>query len=82
MDESMSAYRPQTTKTGNLPHLSMVERKPEDLGTELKVTADTATGMCLYLEIQKGKVAMQDVEFTNEFKATTACCVRQGKATR
>jgi Transposase IS4 len=81
-DESMSAYRPQTTKTGNLPHLSQVERKPEDLGTEVKVTADTATGMCLYLEIQTGKQRMSEMEFTNELKATSACCCRMGKGTK
>ena len=31
-DESMSAYRPRTTKTGNLPNLSFILRKPEPLG--------------------------------------------------
>jgi len=28
-DESMSAYHPQTTKTGGLPNLSFILRKPE-----------------------------------------------------
>jgi hypothetical protein len=74
MDESMSAFRPQTTKTGNLPHLSKIDRKPEDLGTELKATADCATGLCIFLEIQKGKVAMADEEFVSVMKATSACC--------
>ena len=41
IDESMSAYRPQTTKTGGLPHISYILRKPEDLGTEFK-----STGKC------------------------------------
>jgi hypothetical protein len=62
MDESMLAYRPQTTKTGNLDHLSMIARKPEDLGTEFKVIADSATTMCLFLEIQQGKKGMSDAE--------------------
>jgi hypothetical protein len=30
-DESMSAYKPQITKTGTLPHLSCILRKPEPL---------------------------------------------------
>ena len=34
-DELMSAYRPRTTKTGNLPHLSNIKRKPEPLGREM-----------------------------------------------
>ena len=39
MDETMSAFCPQTTKTGNLPHLSWILRKPEPLGTEFKTLA-------------------------------------------
>jgi Transposase IS4 len=65
IDESMSAFRPQTTKTGNLPNLSYVERKPEDLGTEMKVVACSTMGLCLYLEIQEGKMAMREKEFTD-----------------
>ena len=79
MDETMSAYRPQTTKTGTLAHLSKVDRKPEDLGTEFKVIADLATGMCLYLEIQRGKKGMSDAQFTDKLKATSLCCARWAK---
>ena len=38
IDESMSAFRPQTTKTGGLPNISYIFRKPEDLGSEFKCT--------------------------------------------
>ena len=41
LDESMSAFRPQVHKTGNVPHLSFVKRKPEPLGTELKIVMCT-----------------------------------------
>jgi hypothetical protein len=82
MDESMSAYRPQTTKTGNFAHLLMVARKPENLGIEFKVVADSATTMCLYLEIQRGKKGMSDAAFTDELQATLACCVRMGQGTK
>ena len=34
LDELISAYCPQTTKEGNIPHLSCIIRKPEPLGTE------------------------------------------------
>jgi hypothetical protein len=44
LDESMSAWRPKTTKTGGLPHLSFILRKPEPLGTEFKMIACTVTG--------------------------------------
>ena len=33
LDESMSAYKPRTTKTGNLPNISFVKRKPKPLGS-------------------------------------------------
>jgi hypothetical protein len=77
----MSAFRPQTTKTGNLPNLSHIERKPEDLGTEMKVVACSKIGICLFLEIQEGKDPMRIKEFTDEFKVTTACTLRLGKYT-
>ena len=39
LDETMSAFAPQKTPTGNLPHLSHIPRKPEPLGTEFKTVA-------------------------------------------
>jgi hypothetical protein len=44
LDESMSAWRPQTSKSGDLPHLSFILRKPEPLGTEFKTIACAVTG--------------------------------------
>ena len=58
LDESMSALVPRTTKSGNLPNLSYVERKPEPLGTELKVAMDGLIGKLLWLEIQEGMFVM------------------------
>ncbi len=43
---------------GGLPHLSYIKRKPKPLGTELKSVCEGTMGMCVYIEIQKGKVAM------------------------
>lgn len=37
-DESMSAFRPRTTATGGLPNISFIQRKPEPLGVEYKVS--------------------------------------------
>ena len=85
MDESMSAYRPQTTKNGNLPHITFLKRKPENLGTEFKVTADAATGIFLFLEIQRGKHPMRDpnvVEYADVLKPTAACTKRMAKHTK
>jgi hypothetical protein len=44
LDESMSAFKPRTSKTGGLPHLSFILRKPEPLGTEFKTIACAVTG--------------------------------------
>jgi hypothetical protein len=48
-DESMSAWRPRKTKTGGLPFLSYILRKPKPIGTEFKVVACTETGECFEL---------------------------------
>jgi hypothetical protein len=45
-DESMIALKPRTTKTGGLPFLSFILRKPKTIGTEFKVSACTETGKC------------------------------------
>jgi hypothetical protein len=44
LDESMSAFRPRTSKTGGWPNISFILRKPEPLGTEFKVIACAVTG--------------------------------------
>jgi hypothetical protein len=53
LDESMSAFQPQTTKKGSylggLPHISFILRKPKPLGTEFKVHTFIC---CLSLELQ------------------------------
>jgi hypothetical protein len=81
MDESMSAFRPRTTRFGDLPHLSFILRKPEPLGTEFKTVACSETGMILHLEIQKGKMPMRQAEFCNTMQGTAACSMRLAKYT-
>ena len=44
LDEIMSAFVPQTTALGGLPHLSFIFRKPKPLGTEFKVNGCSVTG--------------------------------------
>ena len=48
LDEKMSAFRPRTTKTGELPFLSFIMRKPTPFGTEFKTVACCETGECWY----------------------------------
>ena len=81
-DESMSAFRPRTTKHGNLPHLSFIKRKPEDLGTELKTAACPELGIMEYIEIQRSKNDTHGREFSTESmkRVTTTCCMRIANA--
>ena len=67
MDESMSAFSPQTTKSGNLPHLSFVKRKPEPLGTEIKTVMCCLLCMFLTMNVcrKKGDTAGEESEYTD-----------------
>jgi Transposase IS4 len=82
IDESMSAFKPQTSTTGNLPHLSYISRKPEPLGTEFKVVNCSETLCMLYIEVQKGKEAMRAAEGSKEFNVTAGCSMRLMKGTK
>ena len=53
----------RTTKTGTLPNLSFVKRKPEPLGTEFKNLVDGISGHMLWLELQEGKERMKNKVF-------------------
>lgn len=77
-DETISAFRPQTRKNGNLPHLSFIQRKPEDLGTEFKSCACGVLGMMLALELQRGKDDNTCSKFLREMnnKKAAACTLR------
>jgi hypothetical protein len=74
-DELMIAWKGKKGN-GGIPHLSLVERKPIPLGTEGKVVCEGSFGMCVYIELQKGKIFMARQKWCREYKATTACTVR------
>ena len=54
-DETMSAFLLQMMKNGNLPYLSWIQRKLEDLGTELKTMCCSVTRNMLHKEMQRSK---------------------------
>lgn len=81
IDETMTAWKPRSTKTGGLPHLSYVMRKLEPLGLEWKVTRCTVTGIIMHLEIMRGKEGMKSSKYQSEYGATTACILRHIEAT-
>ena len=72
----MSAFRPRKTKTGGLPNISFLIRKPEPLGTELKDTGDMVIECIKALELQMGKERMRKEKYSAELGATAACTLR------
>ena len=66
----------RATKTGTLPNLSFVMRKPEPLGTKFKTIVDGLSGIMLWLEVQEGKEQMSKLAHTKELGGTAACVVR------
>ena len=76
VDELMSAWRPRKTKTGGLPNLTYVRRKPEPLGSEFKVSSCTRSKVMLNLEIQRGAEGMRNSRYQRQLGATAACTVR------
>ena len=85
VDESMSPFRPRTTKTGkgneslgmpDLPHLSFIQRKPKPLGTEFKTAACAERRFHLHIEIQRGKDGMRDLKYASELGAQAGCAIR------
>jgi len=81
IDETMSAFRPQTRKYGDLPFLSYIARKPEPLGMEMKVVADCKTGIMLWMELQRGKLPMRSAQFAVRHGVTASVAMRGCKAT-
>ena len=51
LDESMSGWRPKSSKLGGLPSYTFEPRKPIPLGTMLRNGAEAVTGVILYQDI-------------------------------
>jgi hypothetical protein len=51
LDESMSTYRPRTSKYRGLPNISYIIRKPESLGTEFKTSVCPTLNIMTYMEV-------------------------------
>ena len=67
---------PRKTKTSDLPHLSYVQHKPEDLGTELKNAGCCILRTQLGMECMEGKIPTRLKQYTPEMGGTTACILR------
>ena len=66
MDESMSAWRPKTTKTGGLPNITFEPRKPKPLGTMLKNGVEATTGIMVTQDIVEGADAQRVKKYNGD----------------
>ena len=66
----------RTTKTGGLPNISFIQRKPKPLGTEFKYFIDSVLSVLLHLEVQEGKVRMSHKSHFKTLGATASCVLR------
>ena len=76
MDESMIGYRPQTSPSGNLPHISHEQRKPVDLGSELKVMSCCVLRAHLRIELLEGAAPMLDKKYNKEYGSGAGTIIR------
>jgi hypothetical protein len=51
LDESMSGWRPKTSKLGGLPNISFEPRKPVPLGTMFRNGADCMSGVLVFQDV-------------------------------
>lgn len=65
LDESMSGWRPKTSKLGGLPNYTFESRKPIDLGTMFKNGAEGLTGMYVFQDVVQMVEQQQRKEFFN-----------------
>lgn len=66
MDESMSAWRPKTSKTGGLPNITFEPRKPKPLGTMLKNGVEATTGIMVTQDIVEGADAQREKKYNGD----------------
>ena len=79
-DESMGSWRGLSAEVDNavvgLPHVTKIARKPEGVGTEHRTLSCGETKIMLQMEIQKGKVPMQEKEYAKDYGSGTSSVIR------
>jgi hypothetical protein len=63
MDESMSGWRPKTSKLGGLPNITFEPRKPVPLGTQFKNGIECLAGTMAYQDIVQAPELQKRKEF-------------------
>ena len=68
LDESMSGWRPKTSKTGGLPKISFEPRKPVPLGTMFRNGVECISGIIVNQDISAGPEA-QSYKYYSDLKS-------------
>lgn len=63
LDETMSGFRPKTTKTGDLQHITFEKRKPVELGTMAKNGADAITGIFAHRDMVQDLISQRSKKY-------------------
>ena len=50
LDKSMSGWKPKTSKRGGLPNITYEPRKPVDMGTMLRDSAECVAGIIMHVD--------------------------------
>lgn len=79
-DETIFAFKPRASATANVDHLTKVLGKPKDFGFEMKNVVCCAIRVMLFLELQEGKLPMQEKKYSKEFGSNQGCTIRIAEA--
>ena len=66
LDESMSGWRPKSTKTGGLPNITFEPRKPVNLGTMIRNGVECRTGIFVHHDIVRGAEEQDTKKYVGE----------------
>jgi hypothetical protein len=66
LDESMSGWLPQSTKTGGFPKLSWEPRKPVPLGTMFRNGVECMSGILVFQDVVQDAEVMKQNEYFGE----------------
>ena len=68
LDESMSGWRPKTSKLGGLPNYTYEPRKPVPLGTMFRNGAECTTGCIVFQDV----VMNPECQYTKKYQDDTS----------
>ena len=74
LDESMSGWRPKTSRLGGLPNYTFERRKPVPLGTMFRNGVECITGMRVFQDVVEGPESQHRKEFHDEVSSMPNGC--------